>query len=144
MTGGRMMENFTLPGCGTVVMHEFGHTYLVYDLRAQKNVLPFLLISAHNQIQSNWVSRCNYYTTPPMLSKECGPVIILYWAVLCSKCARSLHIFSVRIKLAFLFISNFLQCGFLLHPWPILCTASPRTCTILLIFVDASLAMHQT
>ena len=26
-----------------------------------KNVLHFLLISAHNQIQSNWVSRCNYY-----------------------------------------------------------------------------------
>ncbi len=26
-----------------------------------KNVLHFLLISAHNQIQSNWISRCNYF-----------------------------------------------------------------------------------
>ena len=26
-----------------------------------KNVLQFLMISAHNQFQSNWVSRFNYY-----------------------------------------------------------------------------------
>ena len=31
------------------------------------------------------------YTTPPMLSKEYGLVIIPYWALLYSKCPRSLY-----------------------------------------------------
>ena len=35
------------------------HQYFVDVCR--KNVLQFLLISAHNQIQSKWVSKCNYY-----------------------------------------------------------------------------------
>ena len=36
----------------------FFGSYIVSILKNVKNVLQFLLISAHNQIQSNWLSRC--------------------------------------------------------------------------------------
>ncbi len=38
-----------------------------------KNVLQFLLISAHNQIQSNWVSRCKWKL---IVSHETAPLFL--------------------------------------------------------------------